>query len=231
MTHRPVIIAHRGFTARAPENSLDAFWAARKLQADGIECDIRRCASGEFLIHHDPKVNGVELATNTRNRIIHNIPTLEQTLEFCTDWFANVEIKNDPNEPGYDNTEKFAADIAAIVRQFPQTKVLLSSFDFGVLQHLARVAPDIERAYLVMDPREVATWIPRSKEIAATALHPWDGVLTPALLEQCHQEGLHVNVWTVNEPARKDELTSWGVDGIITDTLGDNETAAPGPAV
>ena len=83
-------IAHRGFTKDSPDNTLESFYAAIKLGADGIECDVHETADHHFVIIHDDQlagkaVNTLSLAEIRKIKIAkdYQIPTLEETLNLC----------------------------------------------------------------------------------------------------------------------------------------------------
>jgi len=83
-------IAHRGFTKDSPDNTLESFYAAIKLGADGIECDVHETADHHFVIFHDDEIAGksinmLSLAEIRKVKLAaqYQIPTLEETLNLC----------------------------------------------------------------------------------------------------------------------------------------------------
>ena len=102
----PLVIGHRGASARAPENSVEAFARARADGADGVELDVLRCASGEVVVFHDDdlarladrpeRIDALPLAELRRVDLRGGarIPTLEEAFEACgPDLLVNVELK------------------------------------------------------------------------------------------------------------------------------------------
>ena len=103
-----LVIAHRGASADAPENTVEAFELADRQGADGVELDVRISSSGELLVRHDPLVPtggiGREGAAGT-------VPTLAAALDACGDeMLVNVEIKNLASDGGFDASMTIAHD-------------------------------------------------------------------------------------------------------------------------
>ena len=125
--------AHRGSpdpVSGIRENTLAAFDRARTLGADGVELDVRMTADGGLAIHHDPVAEGsgtiCELATS---QLPAYIPLLADALEACVGMIVNIEIKNNPNEPGFDPSDRVGGDVAALVASMGRTgSVVVSSF-------------------------------------------------------------------------------------------------------
>jgi len=88
------VFAHRGLHISERENTLAAFRAALALGVDGVELDVRRTRDGVLVVHHDPTVDSLAIAQNTRSALPHYVPTLVEALESLEDVAVNVEIKN-----------------------------------------------------------------------------------------------------------------------------------------
>src|SRR5262245_51072470 len=108
----PLVIGHRGASAREPENSVEAFARARADGADGVELDVLRCASGEVVVFHDDdlarlggrpeRVDTLSLAALREVRLERGarIPTLEEAFEACgPTLLVNVELKAGGTSP------------------------------------------------------------------------------------------------------------------------------------
>ena len=88
-------MAHRGASAAERENTTVAFTRARELNSDAVELDVRLCASGEMIVHHNPTLaNGKVLGTLNIADIPDHIPTLADALDACAGMWVNIEIKN-----------------------------------------------------------------------------------------------------------------------------------------
>jgi len=89
------IIAHRGASARFRENTVEAFLAAARLGADGVELDVRRSADGALVVHHDALLPGGDPISNVAvANLPEYVPLLDTALEACADLFVNVEVKS-----------------------------------------------------------------------------------------------------------------------------------------
>jgi len=224
------VFAHRGCTQGFVENTLDAFAEARRLGADGVELDVRLTADGALAVHHDAEVagRGVIGELGVADLPPH-VPLLAAALAVCEGMVVNVEIKNDPGEPGWDPGESVAALAAAVIEDAGWSeRVIVSSFQLSTLR--AVQAADSRLALgalwgLAADPG------PALAEAAAAgfrAVHPFVTAVDRALVEQAHGRGLAVNVWTVNAPDDLRAMVELGVDAVITDRLADALAIAAG---
>ncbi len=226
----PLIIAHRGASAEAPENTLAAFALAHRQQADMIELDLQLTADGEIVVFHDndtARWNGradpvarLTLAELRRLDIGgERAPTLAETLDWARSvgMPLNLELKR----PG------MAARCAQLVHEHRMAdQVIVSSFYEQALHELRAVAPAVARGYLMgirsyrPDIRWREFWpFGALRRIAAAAWHPYQGL--PGLdwvIPRVLQAGYQVNVWTVDDPVRLRQLAALGVSGLITNT-------------
>src|SRR5262249_55324299 len=139
---RPRIIAHRGASAEAPENTMAAFRLARQQGADGIELDVMRCASGEVVVFHDDdlvrlgKRPGLvrELGYDELRTLDlgggERMPLLTDVLAELGPMLCNIELKTAPDWGGRLVDDGLARAVADIVYRLSlQERVLISSFD------------------------------------------------------------------------------------------------------
>ena len=218
MSSAPTVIAHRGAREAAQENTLPAFRLAREFGAEWVELDARRTADGVVVVHHDAQLaDGRVLAELTVDELPEFIPSLAEALEECHDMGVNIEIKNLPSDPDYDADHLVSEAVAGLVQAYlgPE-RTIVSSFNIDTLDRLHAVDPTIPLAYLfaIGDP---AMAIARACAHEMTAIHPYDPLVTASLVKRAQDEGLAVNVWTVNDPERMKVLAGFGVDGICTD--------------
>jgi len=216
------VFAHRGCTETGlVENTLDAFAEARRLGADGVELDVRLTADGALAVHHDADVPGLgpvcELGVSD---LPAGVPLLADALAVCEGMVVNVEIKNAPQDPGWDPGEAVALLTAASIDESGWTeRVIVSSFQ-----------PSTLRAVQAADGRLVlgALWGWTVEPVGAVAeavagglgaVHPFVSSVTPALVTQVHEAGLAMHVWTVNSPDDLRAMVGLGVDAVITDRL------------
>jgi glycerophosphoryl diester phosphodiesterase len=213
------VIAHRGASAAAPENTVEAFRLAREMGADWVELDVRRSLEGDLVVHHD-----AELADG---RVIVELPSVElprtvcdlaEALEACEGMSINIEIKNWPGDPDFDATEQVARGVVELVRaEALHDRVLVSCFHYPTIQLVRELDPGIDTAFLhlLID----RSWDELAADVAAAghvALHPWDYLVDDALVEAAREQGLEVNVWTVDDPERMVQLVEMGVHGLCT---------------
>ncbi|WP_257297956.1 glycerophosphodiester phosphodiesterase family protein [Haloarchaeobius sp. FL176] len=213
------LIAHRGFADEAPENTLAALEHAASSGADVMELDVRRCASGEVVVHHDETVDRVtdgsgRVADLTRQELAgldvlgsgEGVPTLANVLESVPDSLAlNVECK----EVGV------AAEVAEMLAAH-DGDAMVSSFERDALAEARDAAPSVPTAFLTDSLRNqpVATAV----EFDCDYVHPHYFLpLLSKLVPRAHDAGIEVNVWTVRSPSIVRLLGLRGVDGIVSD--------------
>lgn len=226
MRGRPLVFGHRGASAAAPENTVEAFSKARALGADGVELDVRRSADGVLVVHHDAAVLGFGLiaaATLAELRAARpDLATLEDALDACRGLVVNAEVKCLPWEPDADTDGSVMhATIDALrayAEQVNEGMIIVSSFDIAAVDRARALAPEIATG-----------WLTHGQEVAAAAAiavahgHPWlnpDGVAALAAgaagIGAAHAAGVLVSVWTVDDPGAARALAAAGADILIT---------------
>ena len=222
----PMVWAHRGDSAHVTENTVAAFESARDAGADGVELDVRVCASGELVVFHDEdlrrlagrdeRVDQLDFATLRAIELTggHRIATLDEVFAVVGPGLAvNVEIK--APRPGHGGPAVTGA-VEAIVRAGAADRVLVSSFDPVALLQVKRRLRGLATAFLfhkgepapLRGGRLASLLFPR-------ALHPEHVLVDAARVEIWHRSGWAVNVWTVDDPARLRELARLGVGGVF----------------
>ena len=230
----PIIFAHRGASAHAPENTLASFELAVVQGADGIELDVKLSADGHVVVIHDPTV---DRTTGAHGRVKdmplnelrafdagssfsdkfkdEKIPTLEEVFEAVGEkTFINVELTN------Y-NTRRdhLVESVCMLVKRFGlQKRVLFSSFLASNLSKARSYMPDVPIGLLALGGIPGA-WH-RSFGFAFgkyEALHPNLKDATQQHIYFVHRLKRRVHVWTVNKEDDMRRLFKWGVDAIFTD--------------
>lgn len=213
------VIAHRGASAAAPENTIEAFHLARTLGADWVELDARRTADGAVIVHHDAELaDGRTIVELRQVELPDSVCDLEAALDACEGMSINIEIKNWPTDPDFDEAELVARHVVELIAaRSLHDRVLVSCFHYPTLQLVRDLDPTIPTAFLFMVLDR--SWDEVAADVAAhghVALHPWDVVVDQALVDAAHGAGLDVNVWTVDDPDRMAQLVAFGVDGLCT---------------
>jgi glycerophosphoryl diester phosphodiesterase len=226
----PLVIAHRGASAYAPENTIAAFELAARQGADMLELDVQRSSDGALVVFHDDTTERWDgqrrlaaACTLAELRALdiggERVATLAEVCTFTRERGIrlNVELKG----------AGFSADVARMLRaERIEELVLISSFVEAALHEFAAANPHIPRAYLMGND----TWRPdvRLREAwpfgalrrtGAAAWHPSIELpLIGQLVPRVRRAGYQVNVWTVDDPVVLRRLIALGVDGIITNT-------------
>lgn len=213
-----LVIGHRGASHDHPENTLEAFEGAAAQGADWVELDVRRTADGVLVVHHDPHLpDGRTICELAAGDLPAHVPTLGLALDACHPMGVNVEIKNSPGEPGHDPEGLIAVEtVRAIGEHGHHIDILISSFDLPTLTAVRDENPLLATGYLVLSSEEPADAVALAIDAGHRAINPWDPCVTRESVDRCHEAGLEVNVWTVDDPDRIVELASWGVDSVIT---------------
>ena len=210
------VLAHRGASRAAPENTLAAFHLARALGSDAVELDVRRTAEGVLVVHHDPCLaDGRPIVARSAAELPPHVPTLHAALDACAGMWVNIEIKNDVDEPDFDPTDSIADQtMAALAIRGDDERWLISSFRLETINRCKALHQGVRTAWLVVDVPDdvISTMVAHGHE----ALHPWFATLRRSHIDVCHGAGIEVNTWTCDDPQRMAELIEWGIDGICT---------------
>ena len=221
---RPLVFAHRGGAALAPENTIEAFDNGLALGADGIELDVRFSRDGAVVVHHDATLDrttalrGAVSARSTDELAAANVPTLRAVLARYPATRVIVEMK--------ERTPLLARAVLDEIRTADAgERVCLGAFSRTPLREVRRLAPRIATSAA----REEVRWaLYRSWCRWPVKRTPYVGyqipevagatrVVSPQFIADAHRAGLGVQVWTVNSELDAQRLIAWGVDALITD--------------
>ncbi len=196
--------------------------------ADMVELDVWRTTDGALVIYHDDRLPGHDLpvAKSAWSSLRHvalpfgaRLPQLADALSLMRGHIpVNVEIKHGAALP---DTLRLIRDLGM------KDDIILSSFDLPAMYAAAELAPEIRRA-LIMGTESLAPCVRFREAFPFWALHQaragyWHAgapLVGPNLVSALHDQGVKVNVWTVNEPALGARLLGDGVDGLFTDQPG-----------
>ncbi|MHB0965427.1 MAG: glycerophosphodiester phosphodiesterase [Bellilinea sp.] len=233
-TAEPLIYAHRGASAYAPENTLAAFRLALEQGADGIELDAKLSADGEVVVIHDQTVDRTTQGKGRVNQLAlselkkldagswkgdafngEKIPTLAEV-------FASVggKLKINVELTNYSSPQDGLPEKAlALVQEYHlEDSILFSSFLLSNLAAVRRVWPEAPVGILA-DPglKGLRNRSKLSREISPDYMHPYFLDVSRRLVEREKAAGRLLNVWTVNSLIVMRKLIRFGVAGIITD--------------
>ena len=196
----PLVIGHRGFPHRYPDNSLDGVRAALDLGADGVEVDVRPCGADLWLVHHDRSSGGRPVLEWTPAEAAErNVPTLEQVVEVVPgDCWLFVEIKPLARALLRARIERLRA---LLLPRAATTRIISQSP--AVLQAVERELPGIARSWVF---QRLERDLPRTAELSPHH----------TLVERLVGAGLSLHPWTVNRPERMRVLAALGVASITT---------------
>jgi glycerophosphoryl diester phosphodiesterase len=213
-----MILAHRGASKAAPENTLAAFTEARRLGADGVELDVHRSADGAIVVHHDPVVAGLgPIASLRAPDLPAHVPLLGAVIDACAGMVVNIELKDLPGEPGYDPTYPLARLVAQLVAACdPAARIVVSSFDLFALDAAVSVEPQLVTGWGTPNGFDQLSAVQTVIQRGHRALHPQHEAVTAELVRHAHECGITIAAWTADEPAEIRRLAGAGVDTIIT---------------
>jgi glycerophosphoryl diester phosphodiesterase len=230
----PIIFAHRGACAFAPENTLAAFKMAEEVGAPAVELDVKLSLDGEIVVIHDSSVDrttGSKGWVNQMNwadlRLLdagsffskvfigEKIPLLEEVFNLLGKrLLINIELTNYAS-PRDALVEKTAA---LVTRCGMQDYILFSSFSPINLLKARGLLPGVPVGLLSSQGPEgqwarsfIARWF------FPAIIHPYRTDATPVFIWSEHRRHRRVNVWTVNDPVDMKKLFQAKVDGIFTD--------------
>lgn len=226
-----MIIAHRGASRQAPENTMPAFIKALELGAGGLELDVHLSSDGRLVVIHDEQVDRTSNGTGFVKDMSFSelkeldfgswfsarykdarIPGLEEVLKLIDKWdgILNIEIKNGP--VFYPGIERAVVD--AIDKYKLAGRTIISSFNHYSLAEIRKINPGIKTAPLYMaglfEPWDYA------RRLGAYAIHPLFYNIVPEVMNGCKLNNIKVNPFTVDRPEHIRAMAAAGVDGIIT---------------
>jgi glycerophosphoryl diester phosphodiesterase len=171
------VFAHRGCTEGFTENTVDAFAEARRRGADGVELDVRLTADGALAVHHDAEIPGVgTIAQLEVGDLPAHVPLLPDVLAVCDGMMVNVEIKNAPQDPGWDPGEAVAALTAAAIEEAGwTTRVFVSSFQVATLRAVQAADRRLDLGALWGFGTEAEAALAEAVEAGFAAVHPFVG--------------------------------------------------------
>jgi glycerophosphoryl diester phosphodiesterase len=231
------IVAHRGYSAVAPENTLASVRAAVEAGADAVEWDLHTASCGTPVLFHDAHLgrttNGfgpVRRRTMGQLRALdagswfsddfagEPIPSLAEALDVVapTDLRIYAEVK------GYRELEDLDRMVAIVEAAELVDRVRFISLDFGIVDRIAGRSSDLGVAYVVADADDAENAIRKAGELGPRGMVDWDRRLVladPSLVGRTREAGADVAVWTVDDLDEADRLFDAGVRRFTTNEV------------
>jgi glycerophosphoryl diester phosphodiesterase len=221
----PLLLGHRGASARQLENTMAAFEAARADGADGVELDVRLSRDGELVVFHDQDLRRLAgrmdrvIALTARElaavelRGGERIPTLADALAATAPRLVNIEIKPPPPTHLRETVRQVARTVQATGAA---GRVIISSFDLLVVA-LIRTTTTLRTGLLFHRRQPLPlrrAWL--APALRPHALHPERTLVDRDSMASWRRRGYQVNAWTADAPDEVRRLARLGVDAIIT---------------
>ena len=219
---RPMIIAHRGASKLARENTLEALKLAYQLKADGIEFDLRKTKDGIIVLNHDPSIDEFMICDNELKEITlkkgYIISKFTDVVnELAGKLFMDIEIK----EPGF---EKEVIELMLIHTTYEN--FMIRSFNKEIIIKVKEIDAKIKTA-LILGERHLKYGIfsrifdvfPKKhiKKTNCDVISPYHKLLLFSYVKRMHKLGIPVSVWTVTNMKQINKLMHKGVDYLIID--------------
>ncbi|WP_414556874.1 glycerophosphodiester phosphodiesterase [Bacillus swezeyi] len=240
--HKVDVIAHRGASGYAPENTMAAFDRALKMKSDYIELDVQMSKDGELVIIHDTTVNRTtdidsqipvpvqDLTLDELRKLDagsyfgpefagERIPTFEEVLDRYKGKIGMlIELKEPARYPGIE--EKVAAALKERRMDKPKhDKVIIQSFNFESVRKIHELLPSMPTGVLTSLSSDLTN--AKLKEFSGYADYVNANLKNVAadatLVSRIHALGMKITPWTVRSRAEVAPLLQAGVDGIVTD--------------
>jgi glycerophosphoryl diester phosphodiesterase len=237
-------VGHRGASALAPENTLQALELAVELGCDTLEFDVLDLADGTLVLAHSDDLREVSHGAargRVRSRDLEglrraapDLPTLDEALAFCADRLPGIGLQLDLKRLGIE-----AATVEAVRRHGVLDRSWISTFDARSLRRLAELEPELPRSYTLPRDRfgiskrgplapvvraalgSIGASLPRRlpallarARAVSATLH--HSIASRAAIDAAHEVDAAVYVWTVDDPRLAERLVRDGADGIIT---------------
>lgn len=233
MRTKPMVVAHRGFSGRYPENTIRSFEEALKLPVDAVELDVRCTKDGVLVVIHD---ENLDRTTNGKGRVrdftwdeiqkldagswkgdefaSERIPKLEEVLQLVNGRVVVfVEIKEPDTVPKVVDT----------LRRFDAFSwVKIGSFYPQAISSVRNLVPEIPCS-LIGGAKVGATeetfiqFVKEGLRCGANSITVNYASLTPERIRYCHQRCIFVGTWTVNDSELAERVISMGVDAVASD--------------
>ncbi len=235
-TDFPKIIAHRGFSAEAPENTLAAFRLAAERGLTWVETDVRLSKDGVPMVFHDATLQRTTKRKGRFNRFTAEelqqldagswfspefsheiIPTLNQLMELALELRLGINIEIKPN---LGEEELTVEKINELYQQrTANPSILFSSYSVPALKQCQQLMPNLPRALVVdnLDQFSAEEVVAITEGLGCTSLHIHHSLIYSPLLAQCYYSPFDLMCFTVNEKSIADRCWAAGIHSIFSD--------------
>lgn len=234
------IYGHRGLPSKAPENTLAAFEAAAKVSGlKWVELDVAITKDEKLIIIHD---DFLDRTTDMIGEVMHmyydevkqasagnwfhsqykneRLPTFDEIITFANNhkMNLNIELKGVTGDNGSDLSESMIRQVTEKLKKLnSDSDVLLSSFNLVLVKLAQQFMPQYKRAVIFKAAAFTGDWRTLLNYCGSNIVNIEDAKLTKNRVRSIKNAGYELNVWTVNNKMRANQLSNWGVDGIFTD--------------
>jgi glycerophosphoryl diester phosphodiesterase len=225
------LIAHRGASGHAPENTEAAFALALEMGAGAVELDVHQTKDGELVVIHDENLRRTgrrrgEIAKMTFKELLaadvgswfspkfkgEGVPTLEEVMDLC-EGRAEVHIEIKQGSRLYPGIEEKV--VAMIQRREAWRWTLISSFDHGAL-YVTRSIDNKARLGYLLGWTRLSVAFEEMEDLKAESLNLSHRQVSAKVVRDAHARGRKVLVYTVNAQKDADKMAKIGVDGIFS---------------
>jgi glycerophosphoryl diester phosphodiesterase len=224
-----LVIAHRGSTRNAHENTTRAFEAAVRLGADLIECDLRRTGDGYYVIHHDPSAGSKVIGNSAWSEVQaeadargYQIPTVDELLDVVSSGHAGLDLEL--KEQGYEIDA-----VKHLLGRISPERFVVTSFSPGSISAVKTSFPEVRCGILLPDlpstrrgsaARARSTLLASIDKLTVDFIAPHWKLLRRKILPGTAENRPPLWVWTVNQSTVLQACLSMeGVEAVITDKL------------
>lgn len=212
------VIAHRGHWAGTAENSCEALKNAQDLNVYGSETDVYITLDGYLVINHDAKMQGINLENSNYADVKDLQLSNGEKLPLLQDFLQMIKDSNSPTkliiELKSSQLRAAEASVKAVEEYGVKDKVEYISFNYEVCKRIAELDPQAMVAFLGgnKSPQEL-----KADGIMGLDYKKSAFVSNPTWIQEAHDLGMSVNVWTINSISDMFDVTNMGVDLITTD--------------
>lgn len=220
---RPLVLGHRGASAHAGDNTLEAFQLLLEHGADGVELDVRFTADETIVLSHDPLITGfgavVERTFEELRSEVPTVPTLDEGAAVLGTLIINIEIKNNPSEPDFDPEHQMADRIASWIADGDRYgRCIVTSFNPDTVARVRFVDDSIVTGQLLDRSADLEDAIPIAANAGHSFVAPHRRLMrakAPHSVRLAAEHDLGIAVWTVDTPRTLRKLRKAGVAAVI----------------